>query len=100
MYMLWLLAWWFCGTPDSGSGCVFDSFACSWDLFPPIGFPSPTSIKRLLPYLIVSRFVVFGCHLSEACSFLKRKQRGSGPGGTVLRGVEGGANPGVGGYIA
>jgi hypothetical protein len=28
-YTLWLLAWWFCGTPNCGSRSVSDSFACS-----------------------------------------------------------------------
>ena len=32
----------------------------------------------LLSCLIVSCFVLFGCCLLEACSFLKRKERGSG----------------------
>ena len=30
-YMLWLLAWCSCESPHSGSECVFDSFASSWD---------------------------------------------------------------------
>lgn len=30
LYFLGLLAWWFCGTPKSGNGYVFDSFAWSW----------------------------------------------------------------------
>lgn len=46
------------GNPNSGGRCFSDSFACSWDSFPPIG----------LPCIIVSCFVLFGC-LLEACSF-------------------------------
>lgn len=38
-YMLRLLAEWFFfnGTPNCGSKCVFDYFACSWDSFLPTG---------------------------------------------------------------
>ena len=41
-------------------------FSCSQDSFPPGG----------LPCLIVSCFVVFGCCLLEACSFLEGNQCG------------------------
>lgn len=29
--MLWLLAWWFSGAPNSGSRCIYLAFACSED---------------------------------------------------------------------
>lgn len=35
------LAWCVYGTPNCGSGDVFDSFACSWDAFPPLVLPYP-----------------------------------------------------------
>lgn len=65
--MIWLLAWCFCGllvrcfhgTPNSVSRCVFDSFACFGDYFPPVGLPYPASIWGLLPCLTVSYSVVF-----------------------------------------
>lgn len=44
--------WWLVGviatsfvflwTLNSGSGCVSDCFACSWDSFPSIGLPCPS----------------------------------------------------------
>ena len=48
------------------------------DSSPPVGLPSSTLICGLLPSLIVSYFVLFGCSLWEARSFLKRKQSKSG----------------------
>lgn len=33
-----------CGTPNSESGCFSDSFANSWDSFPPIRMPCPDTI--------------------------------------------------------
>jgi hypothetical protein len=43
----------FCGTPNSGSWCVSDSLACSWDSFAPTGLVC----TALIPCLIVSCFV-------------------------------------------
>lgn len=79
-YKLWLLAWCFYGTPNSGSRGISDSFACSWNSFPPIGLPCTVSIWRVFPCLIVPCLVVFSCCLQEACSFLK----GNGGGGADL----------------
>lgn len=76
LHILWLLAFCSCETQSSGSMWISNSFACSWDSFPPIGLPCPALIGRLLPCLIIS--VLPGCCLLETCSFLKRKQRGSG----------------------
>ena len=43
-YMLGLLAWCFCGTPNYGSRYVFDSFASCWDYFPPAWLPCLVSV--------------------------------------------------------
>lgn len=77
VYVLWLLAWCSCGTPNSGSWCVSDFLVCSWDSLSLIEVPCPASIWGLLPCHIMSNFVLFCCCLLEACSLLKRKQRGS-----------------------
>lgn len=68
-YMLWLSVWCFCGTLNSGnSGYIFDSLTALGSLFSYwVAFP------RLLSWLILSYFVLFGCHLLEVYSFLKRK---------------------------
>jgi hypothetical protein len=55
-YMLWQLAWCFCGTPNSGSRCVSDAYAWSWDFFPHDGLLCPASTWGPLPSLIVSCF--------------------------------------------
>ena len=76
-----MLVWYFCGTTNIEDGCTYDSFASSFDCLPPVCLPCPASIQGLLPRLIVSCCVLFDCHLLEACSFLKRKQKGNGSGG-------------------
>jgi hypothetical protein len=38
-YMLWMLAFYFCGTRKSGSGGVSGSFGCSWHPLPHSGLP-------------------------------------------------------------
>jgi hypothetical protein len=86
VYILWLLAWWICGTPNSGNRCVFDSFGYSWGSFPPVGFPSPDSIWGPFPGLVVFCFVVFGCCLLEAWYFLKEDRVGVDPGEKRSRG--------------
>jgi hypothetical protein len=56
----------------------FDCFACSeyFFFFSPIGLPCLVSIGlRLLSSLTIFCFVLFDCPVSEACSFLKKKQR-------------------------
>lgn len=87
-FILWLLAWCSCLTPNNGKRCIIDSFAClpGLETFPTIGLSYPASIWGLLPCLSVSCFVLSGCHHLVACSFLKRKQRHRGLGeGTVKR---------------
>lgn len=37
--LLWRLTWKGCVIPNSGTGCISDSFACSWDFFPPVQLP-------------------------------------------------------------
>lgn len=37
-YVLWLIAWYFCETPNNGGRFVSDSLTCFWNSFPPI-FP-------------------------------------------------------------
>lgn len=41
VYMLWVLAWFFSGTPESGSRYIPDFFVCPWDSFSPIAVPCP-----------------------------------------------------------
>jgi hypothetical protein len=57
VYMLCLLAWCFCGTPNCGSRCVFDSSVCSRDSFASVGLPCPDLVSGLLPCLVVFRLV-------------------------------------------
>lgn len=52
------------------------SFACSWVPFPPIGLTCPASIVKILPCLLVFRFVLFACHPLEACFFSGKGKRG------------------------
>lgn len=69
-FMLWLIAWYFCGTPESGNGCVSDTFAFSWDSYPSICLHCPASIWGLSLCHIVPWSILFSC-LLEVCSFLK-----------------------------
>jgi hypothetical protein len=65
--MFLLLAWCLCGTPNCGSGCVSDSFACSLESFPLFSCLSSFSVRTFaLPFC----FVLFGYCLLEACSFV------------------------------
>ena len=41
-------------------GAVSDSFACSWDPFPPTGLPCPALRLQFVPSLIVSCYVMLG----------------------------------------
>lgn len=52
-----LFFFFFCRTQQWKS-VLYLTTACSWDTFLPIGLPSPASICRLLPFLIVSCFVL------------------------------------------
>lgn len=76
-----LLAWWFCGTPNSGSWCFSESLAGTWHSFPLIGLPRPALIGGFLPCLVASCFVLFGCCVLEACPFWKMTWRGYDSGG-------------------
>lgn len=74
-YMLWLLAWCFVGLLRVGVGISLTLLPALGTL-PPVGLPCPASIWRwLMPY-----FVIFASHVPETCSFLKRRQSGSGSG--------------------
>jgi hypothetical protein len=62
----YVLAWWWCGTPNSGNA--------SLTLLPALGtlclvHPLNEGFRLLLLYLLI----LFGCCLLEACSFLKGK---------------------------
>jgi hypothetical protein len=65
IFCIYLMAGYFYGTPNTGNGCVSNSFVFSWDPFP----PCPASIGRLFTCFIVSCFILFGCCLLEACSY-------------------------------
>jgi hypothetical protein len=96
--MLWLLAWCCCGTPECGSQCVFDSFACSWDSFPAVKLPCLVSARAVaLPCcIVVIAVVMFGCCLLESCSFLKGDGGGSRGQGSQMEGVDLGGSGGRG----
>lgn len=49
---------------------------CSWDSFSVVRLPCQPLFEGFLPCFIVSCFVLFGCCVLEACSFLKEKRRG------------------------
>ena len=49
----------FCGTPNSGSGYIFDSFACFGEPFPPTGLPYLVLMLGFEPCLVIS-LVLFG----------------------------------------
>lgn len=79
-YMLWLLTWWSCETPASGSGCICDSFATSWDSFPTI----PTTFSSLKIRIFALFYILFHCvWLMPFGSLLcfEGEQRGSEIGG-------------------
>lgn len=64
----------FVGFLIPGARVVSDSFACSWDLFPPAGLPLPALMWDFMPSLVQSFYAVFGWYLWEDCSFLKGKE--------------------------
>lgn len=57
--MLWLLARWFCGTPNNRSVCDSDSFAWSWNSCPSVGLPWYEVFYLVLVYLVLSCLAVF-----------------------------------------
>ena len=59
-----------CGTPNTGNGVISNSFAYSWDHFPPIGLPSSSLIWGIC-LVIVSCYSMFCWYSLEACYFLK-----------------------------
>lgn len=73
----------FCGTRDSGSRGVSDSFACHWDPFSPTGLLFPALIGGIVPNLIASWSAMFRWYCWEACPFLR------GVGGAVGLGERG-----------
>lgn len=64
------IAWCSCVTPNSVSGYVSDSFACTWDPFPPTGLHHPYLIWGFWLSL-VNCYAMFGSYPLEACSFPK-----------------------------
>ena len=74
-FTLWLLAWFFCGTPTNGSRGVSGSFTCSWDPFPPTGLASPAVIWGFVPSFTAPCVILFPwC----PCFISKGKQKTSG----------------------
>lgn len=71
--MLWLLRWCFCGSPNSGSGCVSDSLSSLEVLFLPFGCliqPQYESFHLILLDLILS------CLMSLKSLFISEEERG------------------------
>ena len=89
---LWLLAWCLCVMPKSGSGYIFNSFACSCDSLPPLGLPFPAFMWRLSTLSVVSCFGMLGGCLLEACFFFSEEdwiwEEGRWGGGGGSRGRE------------
>lgn len=63
---------------------ISDFSACSWDPFLPIGLPCPASVCGLLPFLIVSCFVLLAVvfrgllFCNEEIKRSKNEEEGSG----------------------
>lgn len=67
-----MLPWYSCGTPNGGLRYVLDSFAFSLGLFFSYCVPVLSIDMKAFAFLfIVSSFVLFGCYLLQASSFLK-----------------------------
>lgn len=66
----------FYGTPECRNEWFSDSCAFSWALFLVFVFFCPTFMWWFLFHLIIFCFVMFGCYLFKACSFLMRDRRG------------------------
>lgn len=58
------------GTPDNGTGGIFDSFASSWNPFPPIGLSGSALMWEFAPCLILS-----SCAIGDGT---ERRSRGTG----------------------
>jgi len=59
--------------PNSGTGCISDSFACSWDFLPPMGCLVQSGYEGfclVLFYLILTNLV------AVSCPFLKKMHGG------------------------
>jgi hypothetical protein len=69
--MSWLSAWYFCGTPSSGSGSMPDSFAHTEGPFPLTGLRCSVLIWGYVAGLIASCYAVFSCYRWEEFSFLR-----------------------------
>lgn len=77
-YTLWLLVWCLCGTTTVGVVCLW-IFNLLLGLFLLLGcLVYPITIEGLLPCLIASHFVLFGCGLLEVCSIQNTKWEWSG----------------------
>lgn len=75
------LGWGFCGTPNNGSGDISDSFACSWDPFPPTQSPCPALVWEFVPRLSASCYAVMLSLRGLLFSEVKQRSSGSGLGG-------------------
>ena len=69
VYMLWLSAWHFSGTPNCGSRCVSDSFFLLLGLFLLLGCLVQLLCEGLCFCIIVFYFVVLGYCFLETCFF-------------------------------
>lgn len=70
------------GNPNSGGRCFSDSFACSWDSFPPIGLPCPALIRAFASY-----YCILFCPVWLSLGGLLFFWRGSRSGGKGRRGT-------------
>lgn len=91
MCMLWLLAWWPCGTTNSGSRCISES-CLLFELISSYWVDCQALVRGHLPCFIVSCSILFDCCLLESCSFSKKKVRenrsqGEGMGRQGLEGM-------------
>ena len=78
----------FRGTLDCDNECDSDYCDYSWDPFLPVGWPWSTSLWEFLLHFIIFCFIMFGCYLIDACSFLMR-EKGSRSWGEIRRRVTG-----------
>lgn len=65
------LAWNFCGTPNSESQGVSDSFASSSGTFPSAGLHSSSLDTRVEPRFMAAFYAMVGCNPGRPALFLK-----------------------------
>lgn len=83
------LAWGFCWNLNNVSRCVYDSFACSWKLYPPIGYLVQSSYEVIhLVLLHVSMLSLIDVTKRPAFSEGKWRSSRWGKGGGLLKGKE------------